>query len=97
MPGDVIYETELEQQNFYHVFSTDLNEHMKAITTGDRYWWIEGIRCPDEEFDSQEAEQANYRRVREANKDKQQRLWDVPDYREFHSVAALRSGTKPSR
>jgi hypothetical protein len=94
VPGDVIYDTELKQQNFYHVFSTDLNEHMQAITTRDQHWWIEGIRCPDEEFDSQEAEQANYRRVREANRSNCQRLWNVHDYREFHSVAALRSGMK---
>ncbi len=94
-PGDVVYETELGQSNFYHVFSTDLNEHMRAITTTDQYWWVEGIRYPDEEFGSQEAEQANYSRVRGANESKRGRAWDADDYREFHSVAAFRSPIDP--
>ena len=94
--GDVIYYTELKQPNFYHVFSTDLNEHMKAITNSNQYWWVEGIRCPDEEFESHEAEQANYERVREKNMSKRVRRWDANDYREFHSVAALRSGVNPN-
>ena len=31
-PGDVVYETELGQSNFYHVFGAELNDHMRAIT-----------------------------------------------------------------
>ena len=67
VPGDVVYETELGQSNFYHVFGAELNDHMRAITTPGQYWWVAGIRHPDEEFASSEDEQANYRRVREAN------------------------------
>ena len=67
-PGDVVYETELGQSNFYHVFGTDLNDHMRAITGWGQHWWVEGIRYPDEEFASRAAEQANHRRVREANR-----------------------------
>lgn len=90
-PGDVVYETELGQSNFYHVFGTELNEHMRAITGWGQHWWVEGIRYPDEEFASKEAERANYRRVLRANQSKRDRTWDPADYREFHTVAAFRS------
>ncbi len=96
-PGDVVYVTELGQSNFYHVFGTDLNDHMTAITSGAQHWWMEGIRYPDEEFQSREAEQANYQRVREANKRKRGRSWDSDDYREFHTVAAFRSPADPAK
>jgi hypothetical protein len=94
-PGDLIYETELGQSNFFHVFGTELNGHMKAITRRGQHWWVEGIRYPDQEFAFREAEQANYRRVREANASKRGRVWDADDYREFHTVAAFRSPLDP--
>jgi hypothetical protein len=94
-PGDVVYETELGQSNFCHVFGTDLNDHMRAITGWGQHWWVDGIRYPDEEFASREAEQANYRRVRQANNSKRNRTWDSADYREFHTVAAFRSSLDP--
>jgi hypothetical protein len=97
VPGDVVYETELGQSNFFHVFGTDLNEHMKSIIITGQYWWVKGIRYPDEEFNCQEAEQANYSRVRDANKSKHGRVWDADDYREFHSIAAFRSPIDPVR
>lgn len=93
--GDVVYETELGQPNFYHVFSTELNDHMQALTSPGQHWWVEGIRYPDEEFTSKEAEQANYQRVREANEDKHGRAWTADDYRQFHTVAAFRSPMDP--
>jgi hypothetical protein len=31
-PGDLVYETEIGQSNFYHVFSTELNDHIRAAT-----------------------------------------------------------------
>lgn len=93
--GDVVYDTELGQSNFYHVFGTDLNDHMKAITASGQSWWVEGIRCPDEEFESRAAEQYNYQRVREANEKKRGRAWGADDYREFHTVAAFRSPMDP--
>jgi hypothetical protein len=96
-PGDLIYVTELGQSNFFHVFDTELNEHMKAITRRGQYWWVEGIRYPDNEFAFREAEQANYRRVREANDSKRGRIWDADDYREFHTVAAFRSPSYPGK
>lgn len=94
-PGDVVYLTELGQANFYHVFGTDLNDHMAAITGTGQHWWVRGIRCPDPEFESQEAEQANYWRVREANDRKRGRRWIAADFREFHTVAAFRSPADP--
>jgi len=94
MPGDVMYNTELGQPNFYHVFGAELNEYMKAISEG-QHWWVEGIRYPGEEFESQEAEQANYELVRKANEAKRNRIWDEADYREFHTVAARRSPIEP--
>lgn len=90
-PGDVIYQTELGQDNFYHVFGADLNDHMRAITGLRQHWWVAGIRYPDKEFSSPEAEQANYQRVCEANVRNRGRSWDAADYREFHTVAAFRS------
>ena len=95
-PGDVVYETELGQSNFYHVFSTELNDHMRAVTGWRQHWWVEGIRYPDEEFSSREAEQANYHRVLEANDRKRDKIWDSADYREFHTVAAFRSPLDPA-
>ena len=97
VPGDVVYETELGQSNFYHVFGTELNDHMRAITTPGQYWWVAGIRHPDAEFASSEDEQANYRRVREANDTKRGRIWNADDYREFHTVAAFRSPMDPRK
>ncbi len=96
-PGDVIYETELGQSNFFHLFGVDLNGHMQAITGSGQYWWVEGIRYPDEEFSSQKAEQDNYRRVRNANDKKCGRVWTADDYREFHTVAAFRSPLDPGK
>jgi hypothetical protein len=96
-PGDVVYDTELGQANFYHVFGTDLSNHMDAITESGQYWWVEGIRCPDEEFESEAAEQANYKRVCEANEEKRGQSWTPDDYREFHTVAAFRSPQNPGQ
>lgn len=94
--GDLVYDTELGHQNFYHVFGTELNDYMKSITTAGQRWWIEGIRYPGEEFKSLEAEQANYRLVRQANERKRGRVWGADDYREFHSIAAFRSPVGPA-
>lgn len=96
-PGDVVYLTELDQSNFYHVFGTDLNDHMAAITGKGQHWWVRGIRYPDPEFASQDDEQANYSLVRKANESKRGRRWTADDFREFHTVAAFRSPTNPER
>jgi len=105
MVGDVVYDTELGQPNFYHVFGTELNEYMSASTRKKQHWWVEGIRYPGEEFGSQEAERANYELVCKANENKRARdqdqdgnrvrEWGEDDYREFHTVAARRSLMKP--
>jgi hypothetical protein len=94
-PGDVVYETELGQPNFCHMFGVELNDHMRAITGWRQHWWVEGVRYPDEEFSSYEAERANYRRVLKANDRKRDRIWEAADYREFHTVAAFRSPLDP--
>lgn len=95
--GDVVYETELGQSNFYHVFGTELNDYMRLITVPGQHWWLEGIRYPEEEFASRQAEQDNYRRVCEANEGKRGRIWTLDDYQEFHTVAAFRSPLNPSK
>ena len=97
VPGNVVYQTELGQANFYHVFGTELNDHMRAVTAPGQHWWVEGIRYPDEEFASTEAEQDNYQRVLKANDSKRGRIWDAADYREFHTVAAFRSPLDPTQ
>jgi hypothetical protein len=91
VPGDVLYKTELGQTNYFHVFGTDLGEHMAAITEPGQRWWVEGIRFPDEEFATREEEQANYRRVVAFNRRKAGRPWTAADYRRLHTVAAFRS------
>ncbi len=96
-PGDLVYLTELGQENFYHVFGTDLNAHMAAITAPGQHWWVQGIRCPDPEFESRKEEQDNYWRVFKANESKRGRQWDAADYSEFHTVAAFRSPADPAR
>lgn len=94
-PGDLVYYTERGQRNYYHVFSTELNEYMESITAAGQRWWVEGIRYPGDEFESLEAEQANYLLVRQANERKRGRVWSADDYREFHSIAAFRSPAGP--
>jgi hypothetical protein len=96
-PGDLVYHTELGQPNFYHVFGAELNDYMASITSAGQHWWVEGIRYPDPEFESREAEQDNYRRVRQANQSKRGRAWSAHDYQEFHTVAAFRSMVGPGR
>jgi hypothetical protein len=93
--GDVVYRTELGQENFCHLFGTELNEYMASIAAAGQYWWIEGLRYPGEEFKSTEDEHANYRLVREANLKKRGQVWGPNDYREFHTVAAFRSPLGP--
>lgn len=90
--GDFIYATELGQDNFYHVFGTDLNDHMAAITSAGQHWQVRGIRWPGREFGSAAEELANCRQVRAANQLMRGRAWTAQDYRQFHTVAALRSG-----
>ena len=94
-PGDVVYETELGQSNFYHVFGAELNDHMQEITGWRQHWWVEGIRYPGEEFASRDAERTNYWRVQRTNKRMHGRIWDADDYRKFHTVAAFRSPLGP--
>jgi hypothetical protein len=99
MPGDVVYDTELGQPNFYHVFGAELNDYMSAIIRDGQHWWVEGIRYPGEEFESEDAEKANYELVCKANEAKRVgnrvQEWDENDYREFHTVAARRSPMEP--
>jgi SAM-dependent methyltransferase len=91
VPGDVLYETELGQRNYYHVFGTDLADYLREITGPGQRWWVEGIRLPDEEFASRAEEQANYRRVVAFNRAKGDAPWGPEDYRRLHTVAGFRS------
>ena len=31
--GDLVYHTELDQENFFHIFGTELNDYMRSIST----------------------------------------------------------------
>lgn len=99
VPGDTIYETEISGLvNFYHVFDTDLDESMKlTLTDRNQHYWIEGIRFPDPEFETVEAEQENYRKVVEFNNQKAGELWTPADYARLHTVAGFRSGSVQGR
>ncbi|MFD1364072.1 hypothetical protein [Actinoplanes sichuanensis] len=92
--GDVLYKTELDQDNYWHVFSTDLARLMRGVLKHDgQETWIEAIRMPDEEFETVEAEQDNYRRVKAFNLKmvRPEAEWSREDYRRVHTVAAIRS------
>ena len=79
------------------MFSTELNDHIRAITGWGQHWWVEGIRYPDDEFDRRDDERTNYRRVLKANLAKGGRAWAAVDFQEFHTVAAFRSAHRPER
>lgn len=91
-PGDVVYETELGQPNFYHVFGTDLAELLAATCGPGQRMWLEALRMPDDEFTSRPAELDNYRRAREFNARIGRRPWRPEDYRQVHTALAVRSG-----
>ncbi|WP_305782529.1 class I SAM-dependent methyltransferase [Symbioplanes lichenis] len=93
MDGDVIYRTELEQDNYCHVFGPDLWELLEAVTQPGQHAWLEAIRLPDEEFRSRAEEQDNYRRLRAFNQEVGRRRWTADDYRRVHTAAAIRSGS----
>ncbi|HST84360.1 MAG TPA: hypothetical protein VLL08_21665, partial [Kineosporiaceae bacterium] len=92
--GDVLYETELGQLNFWHVFGLDLHDNMQAIS-GERgqSWWVEAIRFPDDEFETRAAELENYAMVASFNTAKRRQPWTADDYRKCHTVAVFRSGS----
>ena len=93
IPGDVMYETELRGLNFWHVFSTDLDELIRKVRRRSQRAWIEALRMPGPEFDSAADEQANYRQVQLFNLAKQRRRWRLGDYRRVHTAVAVRSGS----
>jgi len=90
--GDVMYETELGQENYWHLFGEDLLDHMRDITGEGQRCWIEGIRVPGDEFTCKEEEQANLRAVQDLNRRLEGTAWQDEDYRSFHTVLAVRSG-----
>lgn len=89
--GDVVYDTEMGQQNYWHVFSTDLVELADTICGAGQVTWIEAIRMPDNEFQTVDAEQGNYARVKAFNREKVGSVWSLDDFRAVHTVAAIRS------
>jgi hypothetical protein len=91
-PGDVIYRTELAQENFYHVFGPDLAELLEASRAPGQRTWLEAVRLPDPEFASRAAEQDNYLRVQEFNRRLNGRPWGPDDFRQVHTAVAIRSG-----
>jgi len=91
-PGDVIYETELSQQNFYHIFGTDLAELLEAHREPGQQTWLEAIRMPGPEFRSAEEELDNHRRVVEFNDQMRHQPWQPEDYCLVHTAVAIRSG-----
>ena len=97
VPGDVMYETELGQLNYLHVFGTDFADLLASVTTSGQHAWIEAIRFPDEEFASVVEERANYDKVRRFNRAVADRPWSPDDYRQVHTAAAIRSGHPAGR
>jgi SAM-dependent methyltransferase len=91
--GDVLYETELGQENYWHLFGEDLLDHVRAVTGEGQRCWVEGIRVPGDEFTSVQEEQANLRAVQELNRTLAGRTWTDEDYRRFHTILAVRSGS----
>ena len=91
--GDVIYETELSQSNFCHVFGADLWDLLRENTGPGQQSWLEAIRLPGEEFRSPDEEQANYRSTQHFNESIGRRPWTPEDYRQVHTAVAIRSGS----
>ncbi|MDQ1293218.1 MAG: hypothetical protein QG608_1099 [Actinomycetota bacterium] len=107
--GDVIYLTELDQKNYWHVFSDDLAELLKGICGRKQSFWLEAIRFPGEEFSSRDDERPNFEQVCEFNRKLNCRKWPRPylfprklrgrkwrseHFRSCHTVAAIRSGSR---
>ncbi len=90
---DVVYLTELGQLNFWHVFGLDLQDLLAGAFRGGRSW-LAAVRFPDDEFQTPEAEAANYRLVRAFNANKGDAPWSEEDFRRLHTVAAIHSGTR---
>lgn len=97
VPGDVMYETELGQRNYLHVFGTDFADLLESVRAPGQHAWIEAIRFPDEEFASVAEERANYDKVRRFNREIGDRAWTAEDYRRLHTAAAIRSGHPAGR
>jgi len=97
VPGDVMYETELQGLNFWHVFSTDLAELIQRVRRPGQRTWIEALRMPGPEFGSAADEQANYRQTQLFNLSKRRRSWRNSDYRRVHTAVAVRSGSPRAR
>ena len=86
-----MYETELGQQNFAHVFGEDLGDMVSANSTLARPGWLEAVRMPDQEFQTVDQELSNWRRVQEFNRRMHGRGWLSSDYWQVHTVAAILS------
>jgi hypothetical protein len=97
VPGDVMYETELQDLNFWHVFSTDLEELIRRVCRRRQRAWIEALRMPGPEFRSLADEQENYRQTQLFNLSKRRRPWRHSDYRRVHTAVAVRSGSPRAR
>lgn len=91
--SDLLYRTELGQLNFWHVFGTDLIEHLDDLVDREKgqTGWIEAIRFPGDEFGSREEEEDNYAEVRRTNEQLGSSAWTPEDFARCHTVAALRS------
>ncbi|BBH70613.1 hypothetical protein ACTI_72980 [Actinoplanes sp. OR16] len=92
MQGDVVYQTELMQENFCHVFGADLAALLEANREPSQSAWLEAVRMPDPEFSSEREERDNFRRVVAFNETVRHRSWRPEDYREVHTAVAIRSG-----
>lgn len=89
--ADVLYRTELDQDNYWHVFGDDLVQVMQTMCRTGQKTWIEAIRMPDDEFETVEAEHFNYAQVKAFNRRMIGTPWSSEDYRRVHTVAAIRS------
>jgi hypothetical protein len=92
-PQDLTYLTELGQANVWHVFGTDLNDHLDEVYRDrpDLHWWLEALRYPGEEFTSATDDLANFSAVRRHNQAKGRSRWTTEDFRACHSVLVTRT------
>lgn len=96
--GDIVYLTELGQENFAHIFSYEelLQLLKKNCNLETQKVWIEAIRAVDEEFQSKEEEQNNYKKITRINRrwasgvSEEQLLLDCQS---LHTIGGFRSGS----
>lgn len=87
-PGDLLYETELGQLNFWHVFDTDLVEDLEALVPG-RQVVVRALRMPGAEFACADDEALNHAAAVAHDAAVGARRWRPEDFARCHTVAVV--------